>query len=160
MYGPWHFFAEFLGLLEAAGEDGGAHLGEDGAGARVVPVARAAGPEGGFVELEAFGGDAAEDHGAEAAIADRQGLDPLAGGLVVTEEVLGGGGGSGGGEGEGEEERLAAEHGTPRMVPCVGRGNAGVRALRRNPWIPRNQNCRPTLAMTVRGSPYWKVPLR
>ena len=63
------------------------------AGAHVV--ARAAGPEGVLVELDAFAGGAAEDHGAEPAAAHRQGLLPLCGGLPIPEA---GGGFAKGGE--------------------------------------------------------------
>ena len=41
-----------------------------------------AGPDGLLVELDAFVRGAAEDHGAHAAIADRQGVGPQIGGLA------------------------------------------------------------------------------
>jgi hypothetical protein len=80
------FFAgEFGGARVVAGEDEAADLGKGVAGGGDVVVVRAAGPERVFVELQALFADAAEDHRAEAAVAEREGLDPLAGGLRIPE---------------------------------------------------------------------------
>ena len=48
-------------------------------------VVRLAGPDGLFVELDALVRDAAEDHGAQAAVAHRQGFHPELGGLAIPE---------------------------------------------------------------------------
>ena len=61
-----------------AGQRQAADLGERGLRVRPVPVAGAAGPQRVVVDLQALDADVAEDHRAEAAVADRQRLDPLA----------------------------------------------------------------------------------
>ena len=49
---------------------------------------RAAGPQGFLRDLQTFGIDAAEHHGADASVADGQRfLFPIGGGLVVPEEI-------------------------------------------------------------------------
>ena len=52
-------------------------------------VVRLAGPDGALVELDALVRDAAEDHGAQAAVADGQGFDPEIRGLAVPESERG-----------------------------------------------------------------------
>ena len=76
------------GGVFARGEEA-TDFGEGGGGRGVGGVVGAAGPEGVLVELKAFVLDAAEDHGAEAAIAERKGLDPLGGGLAIPEGEVG-----------------------------------------------------------------------
>ena len=58
-------------------------------GIRVVTVVGTSGPEGVFVELKAFGLDAAEDHGAEASVADGQSVAPEDGWFFVPEDEIG-----------------------------------------------------------------------
>ena len=60
-------------------------LASDWDGALVGIVVGLAGPDGAFVELDSFVRGAAENHGAHAAVADRQGFDPEVGGLFVPE---------------------------------------------------------------------------
>ena len=68
-----------------AGEEEAADLGEGGAGALAHRIVRPAGPERLFVELDLFLGAAAEDHGADPAVADRQGAIPFGGRIAVPE---------------------------------------------------------------------------
>src|SRR5579872_4325930 len=46
-----------------------------------------AGPNGGFVELDALVAGAAEDHGAHAAVSDRQGFHPELGRLLIPKNL-------------------------------------------------------------------------
>ncbi len=77
------------GLVPPALEDQPAGLGERGGGAGVVVVVGAAGPQRVLVELEPFDVRAAEDHGAQPAVAHRQGPEPLVGGAGVPQAEAG-----------------------------------------------------------------------
>ena len=69
---------------------------------------RLAGGEGVFVELELLAEWAAVNHGGETAVADRQGVGPALGGLVIPKRERVAGSGEGGGRergGEGEEDK-------------------------------------------------------
>ena len=55
-------------------------------GIGTIPIARGAGPERVFVELQPFGRHAAEDHRAQASVADGKSVAPEVGGLVVPED--------------------------------------------------------------------------
>jgi hypothetical protein len=78
---------QLLGLGVAAGEHQFAHLGQALARPRVGRVVRAAGEEAALVELQPLGVRAAEDHGAQAPVTDRQRLRPFIGGAAVPEAV-------------------------------------------------------------------------
>ena len=67
------------------GPDPGQVIGATG----IVGVVGRSGPQGVFVELQAFLGDAAENHGAQAAIADGQGFDPRTRRLGVPQGEVG-----------------------------------------------------------------------
>ena len=61
-----------------------------------------------FVELELLAEWAAVNHGGETAVADRQGVGPALGGLVIPKRERVAGSGEGGGRergGEGEEDK-------------------------------------------------------
>ncbi len=74
-----------LRLGKASVEDQAAHLVEIRSGLAVDLGIRAASPERILVELQAFARHAPEHHGAQSPIADRQRLDPFAGGSLVPE---------------------------------------------------------------------------
>ena len=73
-----HFFArQRLGVGVLAGKDQAADFGQGEEGVRVGGIVRAAAVKGALIELEALLRDAPKDHRAEAAIAQRKGLDPF-----------------------------------------------------------------------------------
>jgi hypothetical protein len=74
-----------LGLTVFALEGQAASFGQVFEGIGVGRIIGAAGPEGAFVELEAFAVDAAENHGAEPAIADGHCFDPRDRGPTIPE---------------------------------------------------------------------------
>jgi len=74
---------EILSGLVLAGGEEAADLGQGCASFGVRGMIGAACPKSVLVELEAFEVDAAEDHGAEAPVADWQGLHPLASRALV-----------------------------------------------------------------------------
>ena len=82
---------EGLGLDVFSCEEEATNFGERPEGCGAVGVLRRAGPHAGFVEDDAFFGDAAEDHGAEATVAERSRFREVGGGFVVPDELLGGG---------------------------------------------------------------------
>ena len=107
------FFAcERFGLFAFALEQQRADFGEMGSSSRMRVIVRLACPDGGFVELNAFRGGVAEDHGAEPAIADRQRIGPKDGRLLVPEgKRLRGSGGWEQGRGENElRDEVAHDH--------------------------------------------------
>lgn len=116
------FGNQVVGLLPALLGYQAAHLGQGLAEPRVVCDVGPAAVEGVDVELQPLLGRAAENHGAQAAVADGQGLDPGAGGLVVPEgqRVIGdvrgaaaregGQGGQAAGQGAAGEEVAAGAH--------------------------------------------------
>ena len=75
---------EIFGFLLLAGPEEFADLRQRLGGALVGVVVGLAGPDGLLVELDAFVGGAAEDHGAHVAVADGQGVGPEVGGLGRT----------------------------------------------------------------------------
>jgi hypothetical protein len=105
---PHHALRELVGVHVAAFGDGAANIGQDVLRLRVVPVCRRARPERVVVQLQVLLDDLAEDHRAEASVADRESLHPVAGGTVVPElerrSV-----GAAGGEAQGPS-RLRGEH--------------------------------------------------
>ena len=72
-----------VGGRVVAGQREAPHFGEGGLGTRCVPAARPARPQRVVVDLQPLDPDVAEDHGAEASVADRQRLDPLRRGASV-----------------------------------------------------------------------------
>ena len=74
---------KILGGLVLTGGEESTDLRQGCACLGVRGIVGAASPKSVLVELEAFVVDAAEDHGAEATIADRQGLHPLAGRALI-----------------------------------------------------------------------------
>ena len=78
---------EGIGLGRLARQQQGPHLLQLLGGPLVEPRLRCSGPEGVLVELQVLPLRVAVHHGAEAAIADRQGLEPLCGRLAVPEHV-------------------------------------------------------------------------
>ncbi len=62
-----------------------AHFGQMALGVRIVPIARRARPQRVFIQLQPLRLHAAEDHGAQAAVADGQRVGPHDGGLFVPE---------------------------------------------------------------------------
>ena len=77
------FFGEAFGFERFAREQEPPDFGNCGAACGVVAVAFFAGPDGGLVQLDAFGGDAAKDHCAKASVADRKGFVPGRGRLPI-----------------------------------------------------------------------------
>ena len=80
-----HPLRELVSVHVAALGDRAADIGEYVLRLRVVPVSRRARPQRVVVQLQVLLDDLAEDHRAEASVADREGLHPLAGGAVVPE---------------------------------------------------------------------------
>ena len=78
---------EGIGLGRLARQQQGPHLLQLLGGPLVEPRLRRSRPEGVLVELQVLPLRVAVHHGAEAAIADRQGLEPLCGRLAVPEHV-------------------------------------------------------------------------
>lgn len=75
-----------------------------------------------LVELAALARGAAEDHGSEMAVADRQRLLPLGGGLVIPEDVVALRSCGGGCQwGDGEEKQYTAFH--DEMKPAEKQGS-------------------------------------
>jgi hypothetical protein len=79
---------ELFRFRDLAGEEEFADAGDGLGGFGVVAVeAGLAVPDGLLIELDALKRRVAEDHGAEAAVADREGVRPLGGGLGEVEQV-------------------------------------------------------------------------
>ncbi len=83
--GAERLLRERVGFDVLARGDQAAQFRQDLLRLRVVPILRAARPERVFVQLEAFAADAAEDHGAEAAVADRKCFHPARCGTPIPE---------------------------------------------------------------------------
>ena len=108
------FIGEVLGFLLFSVEEELADFRQEFHRALVGVGVGLAGPDGVFVELDALVGDAAEDHGAEVAVADGQGFAPIGGGLVIPQHPLrlgrsGVGGDFGGGWRESQEHAECGE---------------------------------------------------
>ncbi len=142
---------EGLGGVVLAVEDELAEFGEMlGRGGAGVVVGLAV-PEGGFVKLDAFVGDAAEDHGADAAVADGLGVVPLGGGVVEPEFLGDVRCAEGCGQCEGEECDTYRFHMSNGEVPgrwpstVTGRifGNLSVAAIDRRGFAPKRRGFAP-----------------
>ncbi len=125
-----HVLGDFaFGFAELVVEEELSHIGEGGGGIRVGRIVRTAGPESGFIEADNLGVNAAEHHRPLPAVAERQRLRPLRGGLAIPEGERFGGHGrfalqftgvgreAGGGEtGAGREHRRAADSGRAKHL--------------------------------------------
>ena len=80
------FIDELFGLAPLVLEDETAHFGQGAERGGVDGVVGTAGPEGILVQLQTLVFQAAEDHGAEAAVAHGNGLGPLLGRLGIPED--------------------------------------------------------------------------
>ena len=129
-----------ISFAVAAVEDELPHLGKMRQGLGIDRLVGAAGPQRIFVDLQPLAGDAAEKHGAEAAVAERQRFCPRGRRLPVPEEVI----------------RRA--HATKRR-----RAPAGVNNSARPAGAPMRMSapgfrCSASRASTINGSPDVAVP--
>ncbi len=140
------FVGEGFGLGVAVAEDELAEPLHAGRGFRIDRIIRPAGPQGVLVQLQPLGDGSAEHHGAHAAVADRQCLDPRRGRSAIPQFVVrtscpcpcpGLRGGPGGERGSRGEQAAAVG---PEPVPPLHSGlvsrPAGLRAARRSASIP------------------------
>lgn len=82
-------FGKCFGFADLAGPKQTAHFGKGAGSVGVEAIDLAAGPDAVVIQLQPFVGSAAEDHGAQAAIADGKRFGPFAGGAVEVNSGLG-----------------------------------------------------------------------